>query len=148
MRAKLLNDSGERTYALIFDAGDEPMSLLERFAAEQRITAARFTAIGAFSEATVAYFDWESKEYERIPLAAQHEVLSLIGDIALDGEHPKVHAHVVLGTRDGHTRGGHLVDARVRPTLEVMLEESPRNLQRVHDADSGLALIRIEDACI
>ena len=54
------------------------------------------------------------------------------------------HTHVVLGTRDGHTRGGHLIDARVRPTLEVMLEESPRNLQRVHDADSGLALIRIE----
>jgi hypothetical protein len=121
------------------------MSLLEHFAAAQRITAARFTAIGAFSEATVAYFDWESKEYERIPLPAQHEVLSLIGDIALDGERPKVHAHVVLGTRDGHTRGGHLIDARVRPTLEVMLEESPRNLQRVHDADSGLALIRIEE---
>lgn len=145
MRAKLLADSGERTFALIFDTGEEPMGLLAQFARDHQIAAARFTAIGAFSAATVAYFEWERKDYLRIPITEQVEVLSLLGDIALDGAQPKVHAHVVLGTREGQARGGHLLEARVRPTLEIMLEESPRHLKRVHDPVSGLALIRIGD---
>ncbi|MGE5465582.1 MAG: PPC domain-containing DNA-binding protein [Methanocella sp.] len=145
MRSKVLSEAGERTFALIFETGEEPMSLLTRFAADHKITAARLTAIGAFSDATIAYFDWETKDYRRIPIDEQVEVLSLIGDIALDGATPKVHAHAVLGTRDGHTRGGHLMEAHVRPTLEVMLEESPRHLKRVYDAAAGLALIRIEE---
>ena len=145
MRAKLLSQSGERTYALIFETDDEPISILTRFAEENGITAARFTAIGAFSRATLAYFDWERKEYRKIPVDEQVEVLSLVGDIALDGGQPKVHAHVVLGTREGDARGGHLMDASVRPTLEVMLEESPSHLKKSFDPASGLSLIRIDD---
>lgn len=56
-----------------------------------------------------------------------------------------MHAHVVVGLRDGSARGGHLLSANVRPTLEVILTESPSYLKRVHDPESGLALIRIGD---
>jgi uncharacterized protein len=143
MHAKLLNEKGERSYALIFDSGDEPVSLLTRFAEEHHITAARFTAIGAFSEALLGYFDWQKKDYERIAVAEQVEVLALVGDIALAKGKPKVHAHVVLGKRDASAHGGHLLEARVRPTLEVVLTESPAHLVREHDAQSGLALIRL-----
>jgi uncharacterized protein len=143
MRSKLLNEKGERSYALIFDTGDEPVGLLTRFAEEQRIHAARFTAIGAFQEAVVGYFDWEKKDYEKIPVREQVEVLALVGDIALAKGKPKLHAHVVLGKRDGSAHGGHLLSARVRPTLEVILTESPAHLVREHDPQSGLALIRI-----
>jgi uncharacterized protein len=145
MRTKLLNETGERTYALVFETGDEPMSGLLEFAGEHGLTASRFTAIGAFSEAVLGYFDWTKKDYERIPVDDQVEVLALVGDIALDGAQPRVHAHVVLGMRDGSARGGHLLEARVRPTLEVILTESPGWLQRRHDPETGLALIRIGD---
>jgi uncharacterized protein len=143
MHAKVLNEKGERSYALIFDTGDEPMSLLTRFAEEHRLHAARFTAIGAFSEAVVGYFDWQKKDYLRIPIREQVEVLALVGDIALDQGKPKVHAHVVLGKRDASAHGGHLLEARVRPTLEVVLTEAPAHLVRRHDPQSGLALIRV-----
>lgn len=145
MQAKVINDGAERTYALIFETGEEVVSQLERFAADHALGASRFTAIGAFSEAALGYFDWESKQYERIPLREQVEVLAIVGDIALDGERPKVHAHVVVGKRDGSAHGGHLLEARVRPTLEVILTESPSYLKRVCDPQSGLALIRIEE---
>ena len=145
MRAKVLNDSPERTIALILDRGDEVMAALQRFAVEHNLTASRLTAIGAFESATLGYFDWERKVYERIPVNEQVEVLSLVGDIALDGAKPKVHAHVVLGRRDGSTIGGHLLEARVRPTLEVMAIDSPEYLRRVCDPVSGIALIRIDD---
>jgi uncharacterized protein len=130
------------TFAVIFSTGEDPMAGLTRFAEEKRLGASSFTAIGAFSEAELCYFDWEKKDYERIPVREQVEVLSLIGDIALDGDKRKIHAHVVLGRRDGSACGGHLLSARVRPTLEVIVETSPAHLRRVHDPVSGLALIK------
>jgi len=143
MRAKVLNDAPERTIALVLDRGDEVMSTLQRFATEHSLTASRVTAIGAFESAVLGYFNWDSKQYERIPIDEQVEVLSLVGDIALDGDQPKVHAHVVLGKRNGQAIGGHLLEARVRPTLELMLVESPAHLRRVCDPVSGIPLIRI-----
>ena len=89
-------------------------------------------------------FNWERKDYDRIPVDEQVEVLSLVGDIALHRDKPKIHAHVVLGRRDGSAMGGHLMEAVVRPTLEVLLVDSPAHLCRVHDPESGLALIRMD----
>ena len=143
MKAKVINEVPERTYALIFDQGDDVMPLLERFAADHGLTASRITAIGAFERATLGYFDWERKDYERIPVDEQVEVLSLVGDVALDNGTPRLHIHAVLGRRDGSTLGGHLLDARVRPTLEVLLIDSPGYLKRERDPVSGLALIKI-----
>ena len=145
MQAKLI-DEQDRVYAVIFDTGEDPMEGLARFAREQRLDASSFTAIGAFSEALLGYFDWEKKDYQRIPVREQTEVLALVGDITLDDAGGrKVHAHVVLGKRDGAACGGHLLAAKVRPTLEVILTESPGHLKRRHDPASGLALIRIRD---
>jgi uncharacterized protein len=144
MRSKIINDDQERTYALVFDTGEEVVPNLMRFARDLDLTAARFTAIGAFSEVTLGYFDWHKKQYERIPIAEQVEVLALVGDVALQDAQPKIHAHVVVGKRDGTAHGGHLLAARVRPTLEVILVQSPSHLRRRIDKESGLALIDID----
>jgi hypothetical protein len=142
MKSKLLDATGQKTFALVFDKGDEVVAGLTDFAKAERVTAAHLTAIGAFSEVTLGYFDRARKDYTRMAVAEQVEVLSLIGDIALDQTGaPKVHAHVVVGLSDGHTRGGHLLAARVWPTLEVILVESPAFLRKRHDGESGLALI-------
>jgi predicted DNA-binding protein with PD1-like motif len=143
MKHKVINEGPERTIALVFDSGDEVVKTLERFAADKGLDASRFTAIGAFQRATLGYFDWERKDYQRIPVDEQVEVLSLVGDLALDGDRPKLHAHAVLGRRDGSTVGGHLLEATVRPTLEVLLVESPGYLRRSFDRASGLHLIDI-----
>jgi predicted DNA-binding protein with PD1-like motif len=141
MKSKLLDATGQKTFALVFDKGEEAIAGLTAFARVERFRAAHFTAIGAFSEVTLGYFDRARKDYTRIPLAQQVEVLSLIGDVALDGEEPKVHAHGVVGLPDGSTRGGHVLSGRVWPTLEVVLVESPRFLRKRHDPETGLALI-------
>lgn len=141
MKSTVLESTGARTWALIFEKGDEPVSGLTEFAKTQKLGGAHFTAIGAFSEVTLGYFDRAARDYKKIPLREQVEVLSLIGDVALDKNEPKVHAHVVVGRADGEARGGHLLDARVWPTLEVVLTESPRHLRKRHDPETGLALI-------
>jgi predicted DNA-binding protein with PD1-like motif len=143
MKTKLLSEAPHKIYAVIFDIGEDPVAGLTRFAEEHNLSASSFTAIGAFSEALLGYFDWEKKDYEKIPVSEQTEVLALIGDIAVDAQSraKKIHAHVVLGRRGGAACGGHLLSARVRPTLEVVLTEAPAHLRRVYDPRSGLALL-------
>lgn len=143
MRHKLINQAPEKTWAVIIDSGEEVMSRLQRFCEDEKLSAARFTAIGAFSAATLGYFDWNRKDYDEIPVSEQVEVLSLIGDISLYKDVPKIHAHVVVGKRDGSACGGHLLEAYVRPTLEIIVTESPGYLRRCMDEESGLPLINL-----
>ena len=146
MKAKLISDKpGDKTYALIFDKGDEVIGTLTSFAKENKLAASHLTAIGAFSSLVLGYFDRERKDYKKIPLNEQVEVLSLVGDIAIkdqDGS-PLVHAHVVVGKSDGTAWGGHILEATVWPTLEVLLVEAPRHLHRRFDPETGLALIKL-----
>jgi hypothetical protein len=146
MKSKLVKDGEQRTFVLVFDSDDEALGGLSRFADEHGLAAAQITGIGAFQSATLGYFDWQLKDYERIPVEQQVEVLSLLGDVALgpDGK-PTVHVHSVLGRRDGSTIGGHLLEAWVRPTLEIVLTESPSHLRKQKDPVTGLALIHIAD---
>jgi uncharacterized protein len=108
------------------------------------LVARRVTAIGALAGAKLGYFDWDTKQYRSIPVAEQVVVASLVGDIAIgpDGQ-PSVHVRAVLGRRDGGAVAGHLLEARVRPKLEIIVTESPAHLCKVKDAESGLALIRL-----
>lgn len=144
MRSKLLHESaGQRIYALVLETGDEAMACLQDFATKEKMSAAQITGIGALSDATLNYFDWEQKKYLPIPVREQVEVASLIGDVALSPSgKPAIHVHVVLGRRDGTALAGHLAQAHVRPTLELILSEPPKYLQKAHDPQSGLALIR------
>jgi len=145
MKSKLIHESGgQRTYAVILSVGDEALSCLKQFALEERLSAASITAIGAFRGAELAYFDWETKTYLPILVDEQTEVASFIGDIAAgpDGK-PAIHIHAVLGKRDGAAVAGHLLKAEVRPTLEIILTESPQHLRKRQDPESGLALIAL-----
>jgi len=131
-------------FALIFETGDEIARVLQQFSKEQGLGASSFKAIGALSYAKLGWFNWETKKYEPASvLDEQVELLSLIGDIALKEGEPQVHAHVVVGRSDGTAHGGHLLDARVRPTCELILTESPIHLQKKLDPESGIALIQI-----
>lgn len=145
MRAKLLHEAdGQRTFAIVLDAGEEAKACIETFAREQRITAAQISGIGAFSDAVLCYFDIESKTYREIPVDEQVEVASMLGDI---GEGPAgesvIHIHLVLGRRDGAALAGHLGRGHVQPTLELIITETPSHLRRRKDPETGLALIRL-----
>jgi hypothetical protein len=143
MKFQKLGQSEQETFALIFDKGDEFITALTEFAESNNIGGSHFTAIGAFSDVTLGYFDRQRKDYKKIPIEQQVEVLSLVGDIALKDGKPQVHAHVVVGMSEGTARGGHILAAHVWPTLEVVLSESPRHLRRKIDAETGLALIEL-----
>src|SRR6185312_2035537 len=112
-----------------------------------RVSAASFTAVGALSSVRLGWFSWDTKTYEpSVTLDEQVELLSLIGDVALKNGQPVVHAHAVIGRKDGTAQGGHLLEAYIRPTCEVVLTESPAHLQKYFDPESGLVLIGLAEA--
>jgi uncharacterized protein len=141
MRTKLLNADPPMTYAVGLETDEEVVETLTRFLAAEEVDTASLTAIGAFRDAVLGYFDWQTKSYRRIPVDEQVEVLSLIGDIAVADGQPSLHVHAVLGRRDGSVMGGHLLEAHVRPTLEVILIQPPSYLRKRRDPETGLALI-------
>ncbi|HVU50384.1 MAG TPA: PPC domain-containing DNA-binding protein [Polyangia bacterium] len=134
-------DASARSLLVVLAKGEEVVKLLTELARSQRLGTARVTAVGGFEKATLGYFDRERRAYTPIPVPEQAEVLSLVGDIAegADGQ-PAVHLHAILGRPDGSTRGGHLLEGHVWPTLEVVIDASPRRLRKRIDPDTGLAL--------
>ena len=144
MKSKVVNGGPQRTLVAIFETGDEVVGGLKRLAQEQQAGAAEFTGIGALSDLVLGYFDWQKKEYRRTAIREQVEVVSLLGNFALaDDGKPTVHPHIVVAKADGTAHGGHLLEAHVRPTLEIVITESPSHLQRRRDAASGLPLISL-----
>ena len=142
MRARQLDEAGGlRTFMLVFETDEDVLPTFEKWVQEHEITGASFNAIGAFRRATLAYFDIDRREYAPIPVEEQVEVLTLAGNVAMANGKPKIHAHVVVGRRDGTTCGGHLLDAQVRPTLELVLVETPATLRRTVDEATGLPLL-------
>jgi hypothetical protein len=144
MTYRLIHEAaGQRTFVMVLDSGQEAMVALTALAREESLSAAQITGIGAFSEATIRYFDWEKKEYQDIPVSEQVEVASLIGDISEGAGGPVIHVHLVLGRRNGSAMAGHLKTGKVRPTLELIVIESPAHLIRRYDPSSGIALIAL-----
>lgn len=142
MKIRELTHGEERSWAVVFATGDDPMAGLLDFAQRQNLSAAYLSAIGAFERATLGFFDMDRNEYHRIPVEEQVEVVSLTGNVTLkpDGS-TNLHVHAVLGRRDGQAVAGHLLEARVRPTLEVVVTETPAHLRRRHDPATGLDLL-------
>lgn len=144
MRSKSIQYGPTRVFVLILDEGEEAFKTIGDFANRERIDGATITAIGAFADAKVGWFDFAAKKYQPIAVNEQCEVLSLIGDVAQgDDGKSSLHLHAVLGLKDGSLRGGHFLSGSVQPTLEVTITETVEHLRRKKRADLGIALISI-----
>jgi uncharacterized protein len=144
MKSKVVEDADVVTYVVVCDPGDEAVAALTQFARAERLEAAQITAVGAFERATIGWFDRAARDYRRIPVDEQCELLSLIGDVAEGEDGPILHVHAVLGLSDGTTRGGHLLEGWVYPTLEAIVTETPAELRKVMRPDIGIALIDLD----
>ncbi|TFL18357.1 PPC domain-containing DNA-binding protein [Jannaschia formosa] len=143
MRSKKLDARGETSFVVALDDGDEAVESLLAFARAHDVTAGRFTGLGAFSSVVLGFFDFQKKDYVRTVLDEQVEVATLVGDFAVMGDEVKLHPHIVVSKRDGRAYGGHLLEGRVHPTLEVLVTVAPDHLRRRTDPETGLPLLAI-----
>lgn len=143
MQVKQIETARARQYVIVLDSGEEAIAGLQNFAREYRLPGAEFTGLGAFHDVVLGFFDTDRREYERIQIDEQVEVVTLVGNLAMTDGTPSVHPHVVVAKRDGSAWGGHLLEAHIRPTLEVIVTEVPAYLCRETDPETGLALLAI-----
>jgi predicted DNA-binding protein with PD1-like motif len=124
------------------ERGEEVLSVLTGFCAARGVEAGSFTGLGAFQKARLGYFDMTSKRYLERVVEGPFEVLAITGNIAFKSDGSLfAHTHCVLGDRQLHTLGGHLFEAEVGATLELVLRVFDGRLARRPDPDLGLELL-------
>jgi predicted DNA-binding protein with PD1-like motif len=142
IRAKLLGtDEGGADVQLVFDPQAEVVQALQQFVEKNAWSTVHFVGLGACTDAVIAYYDASTREYVKMPLHQQMEIVSLVGDAAQGNNHAGFHAHIALGFADGTIHGGHLFEAHVAPTLELFVRASRVPMERRHDATFNAELL-------
>ncbi|BCB91772.1 PPC domain-containing DNA-binding protein [Phytohabitans suffuscus] len=144
MRLREIQDGRGRVLVVACEKGDDPVRTVTAAARAVGIAGAQVTGVGGLRAAELGYFDPDRRDYTRIPVTEQVEVLSFVGDVAMSAGEPRLHVHAVLGRRDGSAIGGHLLGGEVWPILEVIVTEVAPALAKRLDPETGLALLAPE----
>lgn len=126
------------------DAGEKIVETLRSLCEREGIGSGFFQGLGAVSEAELGHFEPASGDYSWTKLSGPHEIVSLYGNVTtLDGK-PFIHVHASLGDGDFNVKGGHLREAVVSATCEVVLTRFKGDIGRARDAATGLSLLELE----
>ncbi|OEU66930.1 MAG: hypothetical protein BBJ57_06490 [Desulfobacterales bacterium PC51MH44] len=123
--------------------GKDLITFIEDFCKKASIQMATFSVIGAVSSVTMGAYDQKQQVYVTFTEEAQLEIATCIGNVSLMDGNPVVHAHIVLGDKQGKVTGGHLFSETILFAGEIELQElTGKPLERAYDDTTGLMLWR------
>lgn len=122
------------------DPGEEICALLLALAEKENIALASITGLGAVNRFTTGVFDPVKKEYHANSYAGTYEIVSLVGTLTRKNGKPYLHAHLTAGDGEGHVFGGHLNEAVISATAEIVLHLIPGAVNRRMNDAIGLNL--------
>ena len=133
-----------KTIVMRIDRGEEVLTQLKAMALKENIQLASVRALGATNDFTVGVFKVEEKKYYANHFTGDFEIVSLTGTIStMNGEY-YAHLHMSAGDAQGRVFGGHLNEAIISATCEMVVEVIDGQVERAHDADVGLNLFKFE----
>ncbi len=135
----------DNKYLVTLTRGEKIIEELLEFCELNRINSATLTGIGGARDIELGYYDLETKEYSWKTFPKVHEVLSLNGNICMVDDKPFIHAHMVISNNTFQCFGGHLKEAVVGATLEVLIVKLDKGLTRVFDDNTGLKLLDLPE---
>ena len=128
-------------------AGNDLQEALNQLAKELNLTSGHISGIGAVNPAVIGFYNFETQVYERILLNDYHELVNLNGNISIRDGKPFVHAHVVVGNREGVAFGGHLLPGTIVVVAELTIEPYEGEPLRRHlEKDTGLPLWKFKES--
>ncbi len=139
--AKLENNK----YLLRLEKGEKLQSTIASFCKEKHIQNSTISAIGSLENPTLAHYFVNTKKYTEKTLNGIYELTSLTGTSGLFEGKPLVHIHVSLSDEEMKGFGGHLVEAFVSATVEVILESSETHYTKSFDETIGLKLWDLQE---
>ncbi|MBI4018975.1 MAG: DNA-binding protein [Candidatus Aenigmarchaeota archaeon] len=131
------------SYLIKLEKGDRLAETLLNFLGENKIKFSKFDAIGAVTEAELAFYSLKDKQYHRKTFKGEFEVTGLIGNSSMHEGRPIIHAHATIADEKFHAFGGHVMEMVAAGTLEVFLKVLPFEVERKYDAETGLKLLDI-----
>lgn len=122
--------------------GEEIINTLTKLLKKETIYAAHFSGIGAVQSATLGFYNLKKKKY-RWKKFKECEVVSLTGNVTVLNDKLFIHAHMVVSDSKFNCYGGHLKEAVVGATLEIVLERLAGKAERKFDEEIGLNLLEL-----
>ena len=122
------------------DRGEEIIASLVRLCSAEDIALASVSAIGAVGAFTVGVFSPEDKTYKSNAFKGDYEIVSLVGTVTKKDDSPYVHLHMSAGDGRGGVFGGHLNEAFVSATCEMVIDVIDGAVGRRYSRDIGLNL--------
>ena len=127
------------------DKGEEIQQQLQIVAEKEGIKLANVSALGAVNDFTVGAFDVERQEFHKNRFQGAYEIVSLVGTITTKDGAYYAHLHMSAGDVDGNVRGGHLNEAIISATCEMVVTVLEGRVERRLDPEVGLNLFRFAD---
>ena len=134
----------DNCWVIVLEKGERIIEKLGEFVETNGVKSGHLHAIGAVSEVELAHFSLEKKKYTTRKLSQALEIVSLMGNVTLKGNEKIIHLHIVVGTNEMTLSGGHLIEATVGVTCEIIFHELKEAIYKEQDENTGLNLIKIK----
>ena len=128
------------TYIVRMDRDEEILAQLKIFAEKEQVKLASVTALGAVKDFTIGVFDTSAKAYHSNRFQGVYEIVSLVGTINTKDGDFYCHLHMCAGDQEGHAFGGHLNEAVISATCEMIITLIDGRVGRRRDEQIGLNL--------
>ena len=129
-------------YLIRLDKDEKIIGTLLNFLKNNKIKAGFFLGLGAIHEVELAHYALENKKYSSKSLKGAFEIVSLLGNSCIFDGKEYIHAHIIVGDSEMKTYGGHLKEAVVGPTCEIIFEEIDGEIGREYSEEIGLNLFK------
>jgi len=131
----------ESCWVIRLQKGEEIIATLTEFTQQKKIKGAFFFGLGVAHDVTLGYFDAHKKSYIKKRFAGEHEFTSLSGNISHFGKQVIVHAHATITDRRFRAFGGHVFEAYIPATCEIIVLPLSKKLKRKKNSATGLNLL-------
>ena len=107
----------ENAIMIRLDHGEDILGSISVAVRQERSTLVLTTGLGMISDFEIGYFD--NGSYIKKSFEEAHELLSMQGSVATDGE-PRLHIHVTVANKSHSAFGGHLLRGKVWMSNEIV----------------------------
>lgn len=133
-----------KMFLVRLEKGEKVNSSIKKFCEKLGIGNIAFIGLGAVENPTVAQYQIDKRKYKQKTLKGMFEALSFVGDVAVFEGHPLVHGHISLSDEQMRAFGGHLVEATVSATFEIIIQDLGSKKVKRYDEETGLKLFKLD----
>lgn len=130
-----------KTYVLRIDPGEEILSQVKQVCNMEKILLGTISGLGAVNKAVVVLFETATRDYHSTVLTGDFELSSLGGNITTMDDEVYLHLHGNFTGADNCTFGGHLNEAVVSTSCELIIQAIEGQVNRVFDPSIGLNVL-------